>query len=392
MSEYRFQIEDLSPTVATVQCNAHGGHTVRANRRRILMVGMHLTKTRGGITTLAADILRSAFVETNEVRYIASQAEDYGGFRKFILASASMLQFAFLCFTWRTSLVYVHMGSNASLYRESLFALVGKMLRKPVIVHFHAGDINKYYPFQSKLGRKFIRNVLGRCDRVIAVSQESARQLREVDPQLRVTVIPNAIDTSAFRGRRSTEVRVADGPVRMLFVGAIGKLKGEKDLIAALARVRNEIPETRVSILGYGAEDLAAECTAHGIADLIEHLGPVSMDDRIAFYERSDIFVLPTYAEAMPMSVIEAMAAGLPIITTGVGGIPELIDHDIEGLLHEPGDITALADQIKQLANDRKKRSAMGTRARRRADEQMNFSKYIDMLCGEIQSICEAGR
>ncbi|MBK7931940.1 MAG: glycosyltransferase family 4 protein [Acidobacteria bacterium] len=390
MSEYRFQIEDLSRTAAATRSDVQGNRTVRTKRRRILMVGMHLTKTRGGISTLTADILKSSFVVENEVRYIASQAEDFGPFRKLLLAAASFVRFVCLCLFWRPLLVYVHMGSNASLYRESLFVLVGKMFRTSVIVHFHAGDIDNYYPLQPKFGRVFIKSSLAKCDRVIAVSLESSRQLWELDRQLKITVIPNAIDTSAFRERSSTAESTFDEPIRILFVGAIGKLKGEKDLIAALARVRNEIPETLVSILGYGAEDLAAECTAHGIADLIEHLGPVSMDDRIAFYERSDIFVLPTYAEAMPMSVIEAMAAGLPVITTNVGGIPELIEHQIEGLLHEPGDITALAHQIKRLANDRTKRFALGTRARSRVDEQMNFSKYVDRLRSEIDSVCGA--
>ncbi len=390
MSDYRFQIKDLSSPVAAACRDVPGDRTVRVKRRRVLMVGMHLTKTRGGITTLAADILKSGFIETNDVRYVASQAEDYGPIRKFLLATASLLRFVYLCLIWRPQLVYVHMGSDASLYRESLFVLIGKLFRKPTIVHFHAGDIDNYYPFEPKIGRDFIKSSLRKCDRVIAVSHESARQLQEIDRQLKISVIPNAMDTSAFRERNSTAESSFDDPIRILFVGAIGKLKGEKDLIAALARVRNEIPETLVSILGYGAEDLAAECTAQGIADLIEHLGPVSMDDRIAFYERSDIFVLPTYAEAMPMSVIEAMAAGLPVITTAVGGIPELIEHDIEGLLHEPGDITALALQIKQLANDRTKRNSLGTRARKRVDEQMNFLNYVERLRGEIDIVCGA--
>ncbi|MBP7376940.1 MAG: hypothetical protein KA956_10740, partial [Pyrinomonadaceae bacterium] len=74
MSEYRFQIEDLSRTAAATRSDVQGNRTVRTKRRRILMVGMHLTKTRGGISTLTADILKSSFVVENEVRYIASQA------------------------------------------------------------------------------------------------------------------------------------------------------------------------------------------------------------------------------------------------------------------------------------------------------------------------------
>ena len=91
----------------------------------------------------------------------------------------------------------------------------------------------------------------------------------------------------------------------------------------------------------------------------------------------------------MPMSVIEAMAAGLPVITTRVGGIPELIDDEIEGLLFEPGDVAALAQKILILANDKNTRLEMGKRARQRVDEQMSFSKYVERLRSEITNVCE---
>ncbi len=395
MSEYRYQIENLDPNGVSLNFGAGKGEALRSVSQKlsILMVGMHLKKTRGGITTLTAGILNSAFTDEYDLTYIASQAEDLGLLRKVLLAVSATIRFITVCVFRSPGLVYVHVGSNASLYRESFFILLGKRFRKKVITHFHAGDIDKYYPRQSKIGQKFIVYALGLSDRVIAVSQESASQIRRLNDDLRVVVIPNAIDTSAFafaddkdRTERPDEI------VRLLFVGATGKLKGERDLINALNLLKGHDLVIKVTMLGYGAENLRQLFDELGVEAMVEHLGAVPMTERVAFYEQADIFVLPTYAEAMPVSVIEAMAAGLAVITTPVGGIPELITDGQEGLLFPVGNIEALAQMITYLAKHKGARFAMGKRARQRVCEQINFSQYIERLRCEVFNTCEAGK
>jgi glycosyltransferase involved in cell wall biosynthesis len=344
------------------------------------MVGMHLTKTRGGISTLTSGILRSDLSTQFEISYIASQAEDLGKAGKALLAIGSVFRFIAACFLKRPDLVYVHVGSNASLYRESFFILLAKLFRIRVLSHFHAGDIDDYYPFQPRLGRRFISAAIGWSNAVIAVSLASKRQLVRLAPRVRISLIPNVIDTSLFDTAVTQRRFRRGGPVRLLFVGATGKLKGESDLIMALKLLEGSGLDVRASFIGYGAEKLSKACSDLGIRDLIEHLGPVPVDDRIEHFMRADIFVLPTYAEAMPISVIEAMAAGLPVISTPVGGIPELVDDGHEGYLVTPGDAGQLADKISILVKDGKMRTDMGHRARRKARTKVDFDGYIDSL------------
>jgi glycosyltransferase involved in cell wall biosynthesis len=112
------------------------------------------------------------------------------------------------------------------------------------------------------------------------------------------------------------------------------------------------------------------------------------MDERIEFFRRSDIFVLPTYAEAMPMSVIEAMAAGLPVISTRVGGIPELIEDGVDGILFAPGDVGALAEKISFLLNNKDTRIKIGKKAKQKAREQMDFRVYVNKLRTLLFAVC----
>ncbi|HEX8397293.1 MAG TPA: glycosyltransferase family 4 protein [Pyrinomonadaceae bacterium] len=391
MSKYHFQTEIIKPkTVSAAIHNSLQNEALRTRKPRVLTVGMHLTKTRGGITTLIAEILNSSLKDDFEFAYIESQAEDFGKFGKAFLALQAIARFVWSCIWKRPELVYVHLGSNASLYRESIFILLAKLFGQTVVTHFHAGDIDNYYPFQSKIGQSFIRWAINCSDLVIAVSQESAKQLRNITDSLKISVIPNAIDTSVFNAGKQLTDKPSDGAVRLLFVGAVGKLKGERDLIKALAILRESgNTNIKVSFLGYGAESLKDYCEETGTIDFVEHLGAVSMSERIGFYQKADIFVLPTYAEAMPMSVIEAMAAGLAIISTPVGGIPELIEGGVDGFLFPPGDVNALAEKISYLLNNKDLTIKIGGRARKKASEQLNFPRYAGKLRQCLLAACK---
>jgi glycosyltransferase involved in cell wall biosynthesis len=152
--------------------------------------------------------------------------------------------------------------------------------------------------------------------------------------------------------------------------------------------LRDNKPNLKISFLGYGAENLRDYCERFEVGNLVEYLGAVPMDERIEFFRRSDIFVLPTYAEAMPMSVIEAMAAGLPVISTRVGGIPELIEDGVDGILFAPGDVGALAEKISFLLNNKDTRIKIGKKAKQKAREQMDFRVYVNKLRTLLFAVC----
>ena len=354
-------------------------------RRRVLMVGMHLTKTRGGISTATREILNSSLREDFEFEYIASQAEDFGKYGKAWLALTALLQFAWNCVFRRPEKVYVHLGSNASLYRESMFIVLAKVFGLKTIAHFQAGDIDYYFPYQSRFGQWFIRRAIGSSDCLIAVSGESARQLRElVGAKNRIVTVPNGIETEDF----DFPLERRNEQPKLLFVGAIGKLKGEKDLIRALEILRTRRPDLdlRALVLGYGAENLTPLYEQAGIADWIEFSGPVSFEERLDFYRRADIFVLPTYAEALPLSVIEGMAAGLPVVSTNVGGIPELVENGRNGFLVQPADATDLAAKLETLLDDKKMRLAFGKVGQAKARTQYDIRCVVEQLRGILSA------
>jgi glycosyltransferase involved in cell wall biosynthesis len=300
-----------------------------------------------------------------------------------------LLRFLPRCLVDRPALAYIHVGSNASLYRETLFILCARFFRIPVVSHFHAGDVDEYLTAQPPAGRRWISLLLGLSNLLIAVSDDSAARLRRLVPATPITVIVNSINPQPFfeirRGQNN------DSTVNVLFVGAMGKLKGERDLAEAIAAISARHPNLRAAFLGFGADDLARYAVERGIARHLTHVGPVAPEKRLEYFANADIFVLPTYAEAMPMSVIEAMAAGLPVISTTVGGIPELIDDGREGYLLEPGDAGKLAVLLSRLASNSDLRRKMGAAARAKVGTRLDFGVYTAQL-GETLETVAVGR
>lgn len=351
------------------------------------MVGAHQTRTLGGISAVINELLASSLATEFGFRHIASQIDEYRRVGKFWLALTSLLRFAGALVWWRPHLVYVHVGSNASLYRKAVFITLARCYGQKVLTHFHAGDFDHYYHQQSRVGQWLIRSGLRQSHKIIAVSKASARRLRELLPTTQISLIPNGIDTAAF----ATPVRNSDSFVRVLFVGAMGRLKGERDLLEAMQSVVAHHSQVRLLMLGHGAETVTNLCQQNNLSPFIEQLGPVAHEDRHAFFKAADVFVLPSYGEGMPMAVLEAMAAGLPVIATRVGGIPELITDGVEGFLIEAGDQRALAKCLKLLVSDTPLRQQMGAHSRAKAqkfDKEIMLSQVareIRQLLGEDQ-------
>jgi O-antigen/teichoic acid export membrane protein/glycosyltransferase involved in cell wall biosynthesis len=353
-------------------------------RPRVLMVGAHPTRTLGGISTLISDILRSPLTRTFDLRHIVSQIDEYKKFGKLLLALSALARFVWALCWWRPQLVYVHLGGNASLYRKIAFIVVGRLAGLPVLVHCHAGNFEPYFAEQGRLGRKLILWGLGKSSKFIAVSLAMERLLSSHWPGIPCVMVPYGINADLFAGGRAP----TNHSVRLLFIGKMGFLKGEQDLLQALQRVVEVAPNFRLDMLGQLSDSITTECRVSGLQPLIDHLGPVSLEERLAYFKRADLFVLPTYAEGTPISMLEAMAAGLPVVSTPVGGIPDVVEDGVEGYIVRAGDVEALADRLARLINDPEQCRRMGRLAQDKV-RPFNWDVVLPQLERELRQAIE---
>jgi glycosyltransferase involved in cell wall biosynthesis len=244
------------------------------------------------------------------------------------------------------------------------------------------------------IGRMVHRAAFRAGAAAVAVSGEVAKSFRRVygfDP---AAVIPNGIDLARFAGgagdwRQANGFAADDG-----LIVSVARLEPQKNplrLIEAFARGLKEERHWRLLLAGGGSLEQAARDAASrlGVAGRVHFLGVRT--DIAELLAACDLFALAADWEGSPMAVIEAMASGLPVVATAVGGVPELVKHGATGLLIAPGDTAALAQSLAALARDAKLRAEFGARARERA-AQFGDRAMIDAYAQLFERVAGGGR
>lgn len=245
-----------------------------------------------------------------------------------------------------------------------------------------------YLPELEPHYARFVK-VLPLCAEVAALSPRLAQQWREKFITANaISVLPLLV--ADRHSPHAARTRPAQG-VRLGFAARLEVGKGPLILIEAFARVRAETALASLSIAGTGPQEQAvrARAVALGVSGACEFPGAyTSSEDKSAFMQRLDVFVLPTLAEGTPNSIIEAMAHGLPVIASAVGGIPDLITAET-GILVPPGDADALAEAILSLASDPEARARIGRAARARYEELFSPHVVLPMLLDTYRRIAK---
>ncbi len=269
--------------------------------------------------------------------------------------------------------------------------IVGRLAGVPIVINQEHG-----WAFEGKPVRRFLdRHVVARGDAVLAVSQHDRRQIIEIEgmaPQL-VRVLPNGIDPIPTTAR-DIRAELGASPGTAL-IGAVGRLvpeKGHADLIRAIALLCGESRDIRCVIAGEGPEEgpLNELIEELNIGQSVQLLGP-----RIDVYDvirALDVAVLCSKHEGSPLALMEYMACGAPIVATSVGGIPEMIEHGVHGLLVEPNDPLALAGAIGRLLDDGGLADKLGTQARDRQRAEFDLGVVVTRLEQLYLELCRGTR
>jgi glycosyltransferase involved in cell wall biosynthesis len=207
-------------------------------------------------------------------------------------------------------------------------------------------------------------------------------------PARKLELASNFVDLDRFRGLPSREdARRAldlpeDGPI-LICVASLTEEKGQAHLLEAMRKVHAEIPDACLLLVGRdrGRTDLRALADEKGLGEAVELLG--IREDIPLLLAASDISVLPSLREGLPLSLLESAAAGLPIVATSVGGIPEIVEDGVGGILVAPQDPDALADALLALLRDPQRGREMGEAARRRVEREF----AIDAVAEQIENL-----
>jgi len=352
-------------------------------KKKILIVGPNLS-LRAGVSFHVRTILTSPLNRNYRIEYfkVGSDQDD-----RLIAIGLSFMAapVRFLSRLWRYHPDLVHLNPSfdpKSLLRELLLVALCKIHHRSVLVQFHGGNLlslakNNRIPF-------YVRLLLQWSDHLVVLTDIQRQSLLKYCPAEKVTVIPNMIDTTKYhqRNHRSNSV------YRVLYMSKLETKKGVYDALESVQHVIKRFSNVKFFFAGDGPdkEKLQLLCCESGLEDHIKIIGYVQDKRKSNFLASGDLFLFPShYKEGMPYALLEAMAAGLPVVATAVGGIPEIIENRVNGLLIPPRQPKELSKAIIKLLSNQNTRRNFGLLNRYKAKTRYD----IHVVCEKFKELYE---
>ena len=312
----------------------------------ILMVAPTIGKQGGGGIATYVESLIIALPKNIIVKRIVT-VKEAGLFNKLFTLLFSIIQIILLAIkNKKFTLAHVHTSSYNSFKRKSIIIKLLKFFNIPVILHLHAPDFHEYYNKSSLSKQQKIRNTFMSVDKTIVLSESWKKWYQShIDVNIPPVVVYNGVDD--FLTNNSPISQKKDV---VLFLGTLGQRKGSYDLIKAFKLVVDSNKYAKLILAGGGEiEECKSLAKKLNIEGSVIFKGWINYSEKKELLNSSKIFVLPSYNEGFPLSILEAMSVGIPVISTNIGGIPEQIVNNESGYIIEAGDINVLAEKINFL-------------------------------------------
>lgn len=286
--------------------------------------------------------------------------------------------------TARPDVVYVPIAQNTlGLLRDATFVLPALAARRRVVLHVHGSGLRAYHDAAGPAMRRLLRAMLGGARRVIVLGERLRPMLDGLVEGDRIAVLPNGAD-DPFGGAPDRSSRT--GPVRILYLGNLIRTKGFLDVMEAVGILRRKDLPVELHLAGdflSDADRRAAADLGAALGSAVTFHGVVTGTAKTELLRSADLFCFPSYYpnEGHPYVVVEAMAAGLPVVATSHATIGDTVLDGRTGILVAPRDPRALASALEPLVADAGERSRLGHAGRRRFEEHYSLERWSDGLC-----------
>ena len=302
----------------------------------------------------------------------------------------SLVSLSVACARGRVDVTHIHMSFGGSAARKLVLMRVAGIFGVPTILHVHGSEFAVFGDRLSPRLRGILAREMARAARIIVIGRFWRQYLverLEIEDR-KVIVVANGVPLPA-----ATPQNHGDGSCRIVYLGVLGSRKGTSDLLRALASPRLRELQWDAVIAGNGDLDaFRAEAAALGIDGRVALPGWIGPEEAQALLASAGVFVLPSYNEGLPVAVLEAMAAGIPVVTTRVGAIPDLGIDNAAGFLVDPGSIEDLADRLATLVDDPILRKQFGANGRRRVESDFTIDSTAQRLADLYRETCRRSR
>lgn len=347
-------------------------------RLKILMIGPDRS-VHGGISGVVNNFYAAGLAERVSLVYIGTMA-DGSKIRKLFWAVRAYVKFCIRLS--HCDIVHVNMASDVSYYRKSIFIRTAYRFHKKIIIHQHGGDFQTFYQRElSDKGRKRLEDVFAKADAVIVLTSFWEKFFARIVDKKKIVVIPNGIGLPQMSNRKY-------GTHKLLFLGRICKEKGIEELLETVVGLSQKYQDIQLYLGGiFEDEDLKILAEQH--PEIITLLGWVEGREKEKYLKLCDIFVLPSYFEGQPVSVLEAMSYACCVVASQVGGIPQMIEDNESGLLMEPRNKSSLKKALIKVLEDENLCTRLGMAAREKVQKEFSIDQCMEKLLSLYGKVLE---
>lgn len=351
-------------------------------RKKVCMVVPSFS-AKGGIATVVSGYRGSELEKQYDVKYIESYC-DGGKVKKIFKAVGSYFLFLKEMVANKPDLVHIHSSFGGSFFRKLPFVYMANSFEIPVINHIHGSEIANLYVNAGEKKKRLVEKCFDKCAYLVVLSEEWKDNLQVVKTKTPKIVIENysTIHKECLQKKNHNDKNI-------LFLGFITELKGCFDIPEIAKKVIEQNNNVKFVLAGSGEiESLQKILSEKGISQYFSFPGWVKKEEKENLLKNADFFFLPSYTEAMPMSILEAMGYGLPIVTTNVGGIPQLVEEGKNGYMTEPGNIDGFVEAILELIKNDDLVYNMGKASIEKASENYSLEAHLEKICMLYKKVC----
>lgn len=290
-----------------------------------------------------------------------------------------LIHYYFILFTKiiekQAKIVHIHSSSFSGFWRYSVALFISKLLNAKVVFHIHGARFDDFYQNSFFTIRYFISQILNSVHALIVLTPEWSNFFNKIirDKSI-IKILPNGVDTNKYKVSNNKSKNKV-----LIHFGCTAR-KGINEIINSLPEIIDD--NTRL-ILVDNIKRQSIKDKVKEYSDNVDYFVNISEDKKIRLLSSSDILILPTFAEGMPILILEAMSSGLAIVTSAVGGIPSVLQNKKNCIFAEPGDSKTLQSSISILKNDQKLMESMKVTNRKEVEKLYSLRK----ITGKLENI-----
>lgn len=344
----------------------------------VLVVGPGL-ECQGGIAKVLENYQKTSFWGDYKCCHFSSTNDGRSKLAKALHDVVRFVRFvALLTFSAKPRVVSIHTSHSASFYRKLAYIIASRLYGIPVVLHIHPAAFTAFYQSGGALQKRAIKLAGNLCDKIICLSKDTKSDVVKMFPAAVVDILGNPVDVEFYAKNDSTRERLQP---RVLFMGWIVREKGVYDLLEAIPGVAAMFPDVTFTFAGNKeVEKLRHLVEQRGLGSSVDVVGWVEGKVKMDLLWSSTVFVLPSYSEGLPNVILEAMASRLPIVTTPVGGIPNVLMHDVTAIFVNPGEPESIRDGINALLANPAKRALLAETAFELVTSRYSLDTISDSL------------